>query len=56
MVAPDVGAPETRIIDGVTDSFANVELLLKTKRSIRDKDSVDRRFLAAVRAQRQDGA
>jgi len=54
--------PEARLlvepvtIEGVTVPFANVELLWKTKQSVRDKDSMDRRFLAEIRAQRQAGS
>jgi hypothetical protein len=42
-------------IDGVTIPFANVELLWKTKQTLRDKDHADRAFLAALRAGRTEG-
>jgi hypothetical protein len=43
-------------IDGVTIPFANVELLWKTKQTLRDKDLEDRAFLTAMRTQRTQGA
>jgi len=39
-------------IDGVTIPFANVDLLWKTKQTLREKDAVDRTFLAARLARR----
>jgi cytochrome P450 len=39
-------------IEGVTIPFANLDLLWKTKQARREKDAVDRTFLAALLARR----
>ncbi len=39
-------------VHGVTIPFANVDLLWKTKQTLRDKDHADRAFLEAIRARR----
>ena len=39
-------------IDGVSIPFANIHLLWKTKQAMREKDAVDRTFLAARLARR----
>jgi hypothetical protein len=39
-------------IDGVSIPFANVELLWRTKQALRERDAVDRTFLAARLARR----
>jgi hypothetical protein len=41
-------------IEGVTIPFANVDLLWKTKQTLRDKDHADRAFLGAIRARRRE--
>lgn len=41
-------------IEGVPIPFANAQLLWKTKDTARDKDKVDRAFLARLLADRRD--
>jgi hypothetical protein len=49
--AEAVGQIEMVLLDGVTVPFANPALLWKTKQTVRDKDELDRIFLARVLAQ-----
>ena len=42
------GMVDVATIDGVPIPFANLELLWKTKQTLRDKDRPDRAFLAAL--------
>jgi hypothetical protein len=43
---------EESIIEGVRIPFANPELLLKTKQTVREKDEIDRLFLKRLIAER----
>jgi len=43
-------------IDGVAIPFANARLLWRTKNTVRDKDKVDRAFLARLLASRGEPA
>lgn len=50
--AEAAGAIERAVIHGVEVPFASPELLLRLKRTVREKDAVDRQFLEMLIAQR----
>lgn len=51
--APDI---ESAVLQGVAVPFASPELLLKLKRTVREKDAVDRQFLEMLIAERSGSA
>ena len=52
--AEAAGSVERATLHGVEVPFASPALLLKIKRTVREKDAVDRRFLEALLAGRSE--